>query len=66
MSRQNNNFTEKADKQAVEQGLTMAGIFALKDPLRPGIQEAVKKCRKAGINIRMCTGDSIDTAIAIS
>jgi len=44
----------------------MAGIFALKDPLRPGIRDAVERCHKAGINIRMCTGDSIDTAKAIS
>jgi len=44
----------------------MVGIFALKDPLRTGIREAVETCRKAGINTRMCTGDNIDTAKAIS
>jgi len=52
--------------EGVEKNLTMAGIFGLKDPLRPGIKEAVEKCHKAGINVRMVTGDNIDTAKAIS
>jgi magnesium-transporting ATPase (P-type) len=50
----------------IEKDLVVAGVFGLKDPLRPGIQDAVKKCKKSGINVRMCTGDNIDTAIAIS
>jgi P-type E1-E2 ATPase len=36
------------------------------DPLRPGIKEAVAQCHKSGVNVRMVTGDNIDTAIAIS
>ena len=36
------------------------------DPLRPGIKQAVEQCHKSGINVRMVTGDNIDTAIAIS
>jgi len=44
----------------------MACVFGLMDPLRPGIIEAVAQCHKSGINIRMCTGDNIDTATAIS
>jgi len=47
-------------------GLTMVGIFGLKDPLRLGIKDAVEKCHKAGINVRMVTGDNIVTAKAIS
>ena len=62
----NNNFKEIHDKEAVENGLTMVGIFALMDPLRPGVTEAVDTCHKAGVNVRMCTGDNIDTATAIS
>jgi Ca2+-transporting ATPase len=54
------------DKEAVENGLTMVGIFALMDPLRPGVTEAVDMCHKAGVNVRMCTGDNIDTAKAIA
>lgn len=46
--------------------MIMIGIFGLVDPLRPGIKEAVAQCHKSGINVRMCTGDNLDTAIAIS
>ena len=49
-----------------ENNLVMIGIFGLKDPLRPGIRDAVKTCHAAGINVRMVTGDNIDTARAIS
>ena len=63
-----NNFEkpEDIDSDAIEAGLTMVGIFGLMDPLRPGITEAVKQCFASGINVRMCTGDNIDTATAIS
>ena len=44
----------------------MVGVFGLMDPLREGIPEAVLTCQKAGINVRMVTGDNIDTARAIS
>lgn len=36
------------------------------DPLRAGVPDAVDICHKAGVNVRMCTGDNIDTAVAIS
>ena len=44
----------------------MVAIFGLIDPLRPGIRDAVEQCRESGINVRMVTGDNLDTAIAIS
>lgn len=40
--------------------------MALQDPLRDEIVDSVKKCHKAGINIRMVTGDNLDTAKAIA
>jgi len=42
------------------------GVFGIMDPLRPGIADAVDACHQAGVNVRMCTGDNISTAIAIS
>jgi Ca2+ transporting ATPase len=36
------------------------------DPLRDEIVDSVQKCKSAGINIRMVTGDNIDTAKAIA
>ena len=51
----------------VEQsGLTFLGIVALKDPLRKDVKEAVRVMRGAGITVRMVTGDTRDTAVAIA
>jgi len=63
---QNNDFATEHDRAQVEKDLTMACIFGLMDPLRPGIVEAVDRCKRSGITVRMCTGDNIDTATAIS
>lgn len=62
----NNNFSTLEDKEAAEIGLTLVGIVGLQDPLRPGITEAVRTCHLAGINVRMVTGDNIETATAIA
>ena len=53
-------------QENIETELTMVAIFALMDPLRDGIAKTVDTMHKAGINVRMVTGDFIDTAIAIS
>mmetsp|Transcript_65613 Transcript_65613/g.90754 ORF Transcript_65613/g.90754 Transcript_65613/m.90754 type:complete len:591 (+) Transcript_65613:990-2762(+) len=63
---ENNDFASEADRATVEENLNMACVFGLMDPLRPGIVSAVEQCHRSGINIRMCTGDNIDTATAIS
>jgi Ca2+-transporting ATPase len=44
----------------------MVGIFGILDPLRPEVPAAVKVCQKAGVKIRMVTGDSVATARAIA
>ncbi|ORX67088.1 calcium-translocating P-type ATPase [Linderina pennispora] len=36
------------------------------DPLRPGVRQAVADCHKAGVIVRMITGDNIETARAIA
>ena len=61
-----NDFLTEQDRETVESGLCLVGIFGLQDPLRPGIRAAVEQCHVSGINVRMVTGDNIDTAIAIS
>ena len=40
--------------------------MGLKDNLRPNIKSAIRKCQKAGITIRMVTGDNINTACSIA
>lgn len=46
--------------------MTMFGIFGIQDPLRPGVAEAVHQCQKAGVFVRMVTGDNLMTAKAIA
>jgi len=50
----------------LEKGLTLLGVFAIEDPLRASVPDAIAKCNKAGIDVRMCTGDALTTAIAIA
>jgi Ca2+-transporting ATPase len=38
----------------------------IKDPVRPGVKDAVRLCHEAGIKVRMVTGDNLNTAIAIA
>ncbi|KAL2895037.1 Calcium-transporting ATPase 2 plasma membrane-type [Bienertia sinuspersici] len=47
-------------------GYTCIGIIGIKDPVRPGVKEAVAICRAAGVTVRMVTGDNINTAKAIA
>ena len=49
-----------------EQGLVFIGLYAMIDPPRPGVPEAVKKCQSAGIKVVMVTGDHPVTAKAIA
>jgi magnesium-transporting ATPase (P-type) len=66
LKRQNNGFKKEEDREILEAGLTIIGIYALMDPLRDEIVDSVRICHKAGINVRMVTGDNLDTAKAIS
>ena len=42
--------------------LEYTGTFFVEDPVRPDVPEAVKTCRRAGIDVVMVTGDNIKTA----
>jgi Ca2+-transporting ATPase len=48
------------------QSMVFAAMVGIKDPLRPGVPEAVKDCQKAGVVVRMVTGDNKVTARAIA
>ena len=49
-----------------EGGMTFLGIFAISDPIRPDVPNAVKKCQSAGIGIKIVTGDTPGTATEIA
>jgi len=58
--------TDQALKQNVVKDMCLDAIAAIMDPLRPDVIEAVATCQKAGIFVRMVTGDNLDTATAIA
>ncbi|XP_042499307.1 calcium-transporting ATPase 12, plasma membrane-type-like [Macadamia integrifolia] len=56
------NATHKLE----EDGLFLLCLVGLKDPCRPKVREAVEVCRKAGVKIKMITGENVFTAKAIA
>ncbi|XP_061470221.1 plasma membrane calcium-transporting ATPase 3 isoform X14 [Rhineura floridana] len=46
--------------------LTCIAVVGIEDPVRPEVPEAIRKCQRAGITVRMVTGDNINTARAIA
>lgn len=54
------------EKSIPEEGYTLIAVVGIKDPVRPGVKEAVDSCLAAGITVRMVTGDNINTAKAIA
>eukprot|EP00834_Sanchytrium_tribonematis_P005988 NODE_405_length_7994_cov_0.788600.p1 type:complete len:924 gc:universal NODE_405_length_7994_cov_0.788600:2848-5619(+) len=58
------NLTDGGDPPTSQ--MTLVAIVGIEDPLRVGVNEAVKKCQKAGVIVRMVTGDNVVTAKAIA
>lgn len=51
-----------ADGKVVADNLTFMGIVAIADPVRKDVPAAVQKCMAAGINVKIVTGDTPETA----
>ncbi len=45
--------------QDVESDLTLIAVLALKDPLREEVPDAIAQCQRAGITVRMLTGQKL-------
>ncbi len=50
----------------VFKNMILIGMVGIQDPLRDGVPEAVKQCQRAGVVVRMVTGDNKLTARAIA
>jgi Ca2+-transporting ATPase len=55
-----------ARQDTLESGLVFVGVAAIRDPLREDVKAAVEECRQAGIEVKMITGDNVETARAIA
>jgi magnesium-transporting ATPase (P-type) len=56
---------ESLDYGDLEAGLCFVGLVGIIDPPRPEAIEAIRICRRAGIQVKMITGDHAGTAVAI-
>ena len=53
-------------EKKLEKEMCLDALFGIADPLRPDVIDAVATCQRAGIFVRMVTGDNIETAKAIA
>ena len=54
------------NKNSFEKELIFLGLIGMEDPPREEIKEALKLCSRAGIKVKMITGDNKETALAIA
>ncbi|XP_026673714.1 plasma membrane calcium-transporting ATPase 2 isoform X3 [Ceratina calcarata] len=54
------------DEENIVNNLTCLCIVGIEDPVRPEVPDAIRRCQKAGITVRMVTGDNINTARSIA
>jgi Ca2+-transporting ATPase len=57
---------EEVPYSDLAQDMVLIGITGIEDPLRPGVRDAVAQCLKAGVAVKMCTGDNVLTARSIA
>ncbi|GAU93669.1 hypothetical protein RvY_05571-2 [Ramazzottius varieornatus] len=54
------------DEEFCLSGMTMLAVYGIEDPVREEVPDAIKRCQRAGITVRMVTGDNINTARSIA
>lgn len=61
-----NASSEEVPFEQIAKELTLISVTGIEDPLRAGVREAVQQCHRAGVAIKMCTGDNVLTARSIA
>ncbi len=56
----------QANHESAECDMVFDGFVCISDPLRPDVFDAVQECRRAGVELKMLTGDNLVTATAIA
>src|SRR5690606_24387712 len=56
---------EEFDEMSARQKLEFAGLVAVADTLRPSARRAIAAAHRAGVTVRMITGDHFETALSI-
>ena len=54
------------EEEKIVDNMTCICVVGIEDPVRPEVPDAIKQCQRAGITVRMVTGDNINTARAIA
>jgi P-type Ca2+ transporter type 2C len=55
-----------SEEECLSADYTFVALTGIADPLREGVREAVESAHKAGIDVKMITGDALNTAVAIA
>ncbi|CAK7232720.1 plasma membrane calcium [Sporothrix bragantina] len=65
-ARRNEGAADDVVFEDIFKNMGFIGLVGIKDPLRDGVREAVADCQRAGVIVRMVTGDNRLTAQAIA
>ena len=58
------NQANKIEKEDLKSFIWL-GILIYEDPVREGVKEALRECQRAGIEVKVITGDYLETALAV-
>jgi Ca2+-transporting ATPase len=59
-------YSSETDLDEIAHNMTWLGFVAIIDPLRPEVPDAIDACLRAGIQVKVVTGDNSETAKEIA